>query len=121
MLLSLPFLFSHVPVIPPVVTRRAGQVGPQSLVCHVETLGVLMMQRGRSKTRVYAWPFVVCYTERKRFSFANAVSFLVSKTLPVNVSLQEGYTFGLFKSVVTQTCSYKFLGGYGCACMYQFK
>lgn len=39
MLLSLPFLFSHVPVTPPVVTRQAGPVGPQSLVCHLEPLG----------------------------------------------------------------------------------
>lgn len=68
-----------------------------------------------------AWPFVVCYTERKRFLFANAVSFLVSKTHPVDVCLQEGYTFDLFKSVVTQTCNCKFLGGYECVCIYQFK
>lgn len=33
------FLFSRVPVTSPVVTRLAGPVGPQSLVCHVETLG----------------------------------------------------------------------------------
>lgn len=86
--------------------------------CVTQKRLVLMIQRGRSKTGACAWPFVVCNTER-RFSFANAVSFLVSKSHLVNVCLQEGYNFDLFKSLVTQTCNYKFLGGYGCVCMYQ--